>query len=183
MADTDTTPAAARRAIVSASPRPCAHCPWRTEHHGRRTRHGFYRASNLRRLWAGLRGGERMTCHPTDPEMAEFAGFEQTAGCERTLECAGSLVLIQRELTRFHAAAEQAKADGGTALERYRAAVGTRGLTRDGLAAHVFAMLAGPTPLCGGVVPRSMNLNEPGISAPDVPAWGECALDPPEASG
>jgi len=181
MAEPHTTPTTARRAVVSAAPRPCAHCPWRTEHHGRRTSHGFYRVSNLRRLWAGLRAGERMTCHPTDPDMAEFEGFEQTARCEHTQECAGSLILIQRELTRFRAAANQAKANGGTALSRYHAAVGEHGLTREGLAAHLFALLAGATPLCGGVAPRAMVLGQPGISAPDLPAWGECDLDPPEA--
>jgi hypothetical protein len=179
MADTDNAPRTTRRAIVTAAPRPCAQCPWRTRNQTRRDRHGFYKLENLRRLWDGLRDGERMTCHPTDPEMAEFDGYEATAGRERTRECAGALVLIQRELVRFQTATTTARR--GDALARYSSVVGEHAMTREGIAAHLFTMLAGRTPLCGGVEVRNVDLNEPDIAMPDLPAWGECPLDPPGA--
>jgi hypothetical protein len=184
MAPNDPEPRTARRALVRASPRPCAQCPWRTRNQSRRDRHGFYRLENLRRLWEGLRDGERMTCHPTDPDMAEFAGYEQTAGAQKTCECAGALVVIQRELTRLDAAYRRAKERRRTSgLGDYLEIVGPFALTREGAAAHVFAMLAGRTPLCGGVDVRHVDLNEPGIGVPGLPTWGECELDPPEARG
>jgi hypothetical protein len=179
MANTDSAPRTTRRAIVTAAPRPCAQCPWRTRNQTCRDRHGFYSLENLRRLWDGLRDGERMACHPTDPEMAEFAGYEKTATRERTRECAGALVLIQRELHRVQAATRTSRRGG--ALARYAKAVGERAMTREGIAAHAFALLAGRTPLCGGVEVRQVDLNEPDITMPDLPAWGACPLDPPVA--
>ncbi len=182
MGASESAPSTARRAIVSAAPRPCAHCPWRTTNQRRKDRHGFYRLANLRRLWDELRDGERMTCHPTDPAMAEFEGYENTVGRRRTRECAGALVLIQRELMRVDAATRQAKAAGRrNGLARYRTTVGKRAMTREGIAAHLWTMLAGRTPLCGGVEVRLVDLNEPDIAMPDLPVWGECPLDPPGA--
>lgn len=51
----------------------CLACPWRLSNQGRPTPGGWYTRRNLDRLWAGLRRGTRMSCHPTDPRMAELA--------------------------------------------------------------------------------------------------------------
>lgn len=90
----------ARQIVKSRLPQPCAECPWRLSNHCRENEHGFYDADNRTRLWTGLRSGEApgMTCHPTDPDMAEYEGYEATAARTVTHECAGSVVLIQREL-------------------------------------------------------------------------------------
>jgi hypothetical protein len=175
---------ATRMKMSQAAPRPCAQCPWRTANQGKRNAHGFYRKENLRRLWRGLRAGERMTCHPTDPMMAEFSGYENTAGRAVTRECAGALILTQRELVRFQAAGEQAdKAHTKDALVRYRSAVGSRAMSAGGLAEIAWIALTAGRLSPAGLPMRAMNLNEPGIGVPDLPAWGSCPLDPPQASG
>ncbi len=79
---------------------PCATCPWLTENHGKRHPAGWYRASNLRRLWNGLRSGRApgMICHSTDPRNTDYGGSQPVSpGHER--ECIGATTLIQRELT------------------------------------------------------------------------------------
>jgi hypothetical protein len=168
--------------MIGAAPRPCSQCPWRVGNQERKDRHGFYDLSNLRRLWEGLRAGERMTCHPTDPQMAEFDGYENTADRAQTRECAGALVVIQRELIRLDTATRAARVEGRQdGVADYRAIVGEHALTVDGAAAHVFAMMAGSTPLCGGVAVRLVDLNERGIGIPGLPEWGACELDPPAA--
>jgi hypothetical protein len=157
-----------RKALAPAHRKPCAQCPWRTENQGKRHPHSFYTKANLRRLWRGLRDGERMTCHPTDPTMDEFEGYEATAEREVTHECAGALILIQREIMRFSDAAKEAEAEGAKdGLRRYRSRF-PRGLTKNGIAAHLWnAMVAGPTHLTAA----RPNLNEPGIGHPDIPEW------------
>jgi hypothetical protein len=175
---------ATRVKMAQAAPQACAHCPWRTANHGKRNPHGFYRKENLRRLWRGLRAGERMTCHPTDPLMAEFSGYEDTAGRQMTRECAGALILIQREIARFQVAGQQADvAHTKDALRRYRTAVGSSAMSAGGLAEIAWIALTGGGLSPGSLAMRTMNLNEPGIGMPNLPAWGTCPLDPPHATG
>lgn len=143
---------------------PCAACPWRTANQGRRHPDGWYTKANLRRLWAGLRRGERMTCHPTDPDNPTPPGVAGPAEGHPTRECAGALVLVQREAQRL---GELVEAGGN--LADYRRDH-PRGLTRVGMA-QVFANLQ-----WGGVMPGTLemakvDLNTPGISAPGVVDW------------
>jgi hypothetical protein len=173
--DPDAPPAPSRVRIIQAAPRPCAQCPWRTRNQTRVDRHGFYSLANLQRLWEGLRDGERMACHPTDPAMAEFTGYEQTASRRQTHECAGALVLIHRELHRLHTATKQTAP--GDALALYRDTVGELALTSKGIASHAFALLAGRPPLCGGVEVRRVDLTDADSAMPGLPGWGESPLD------
>lgn len=149
----------AREKMLPANPHPCADCPWRVSNRGRRNKHGFYTKINLRRLWTGLREGERMTCHPTDPDMAEFEGYEETAVRQRTHECAGALTLVQRELAIFAHCVKQAEAVGAKdGLKRYRK-LRPRGLTRNGIAAHVAAAIRYPGTLEARVMDLRANLD------------------------
>jgi len=95
----------AREAALS----PCVGCPWLTTNHGRKPDpDGWYTLANLKRLWGGLRTGDApgMSCHPTDPrnpvstEQAAAGGKAAPEGAV-TRECAGSVILMQRELQRF----------------------------------------------------------------------------------
>lgn len=66
--------------VAAASDSPCLACPWGTANRSRPTPGGWYSRRNLDRLWSGLRRGARMSCHPTDPRMADvvedgYAGF------------------------------------------------------------------------------------------------------------
>lgn len=164
---------AKRQSLTTAHPKPCAHCPWRVENQGKRHKHGFYTKANLRRLWSGLKNGERMTCHPTDPEMAEFEGYEKTADREVTYECAGALILVQREVMRFQSqytdtidpTPEATKA----ALKAYREKH-PKGLTKVGLFRHMMAVAFDGNPMTG---PRAAtpDLNTEGIGHPDLVPW------------
>lgn len=128
--------------IVPACPRACAACPWRVANQGTEHPHRFYTPGNLARLWRGLRNGARMSCHPTDPRMAEFSGYEECGDREKTAECAGALVVVQREFMLFQGIVRRdpkGKALRQYALMRPRG----KGMSRAGLVAvmerHVFA--------------------------------------------
>lgn len=151
--------------VKLASPRACADCPWRLANQGKRHPHGFYSKANLRRLWNGMRRGAQMSCHPTDSRMAEFEGYEQTALRENVHECAGYLILVQRELAKFgHICEERDKLglkDGFRAYRREH----PMGLLRDGLAKHGFNMaMVWP----GNPAARLMDISDPDVGYPPL---------------
>ncbi len=140
------------RKVSQANPHPCAACPWRTENHGKRHAEGWYTEKNRRRLWSKLRRGDSMTCHPTDPRM----GSES----ETTHECAGGLVLQQREVKKFEAACLASK---NTGLKDYlRSNPG--GMTKVGLLRVVERAFSG---LFGRRSMPALDLNEP-VSHPGL---------------
>lgn len=143
------------RRVEPACPRACEHCPWRLANQGSKPDpHKFYTPGNLARLWRGMRAGARMSCHPTDPRMAEFEGYEALADREVTRECAGSLVLVQREWMVFQG---MAIADPkGKTLQQYRRAR-PNGLTREGLISVM------ERAMCGGTI-----LNPVAMARPDL---------------
>jgi hypothetical protein len=110
---------------------PCIHCPWRVSNQGKRHPDGWYTKANLRRLWARLRTGDGMSCHPTDPgnpvsDAAAAAGYRAASVDARPRECRGAAILVQREF-------EYLQADCGVNIRRYQREH-PRGLTRDGIA-------------------------------------------------
>lgn len=117
-------------AVAPANPTPCSACPWRLANQGKPHPHKFYSPANLARLWRQLRNGERMSCHPTDPRMAEFEGYESCSAREQTNECAGALILQQREAMAFQEIAKTAPKGKGLAIYRRER---RNGLTRIGL--------------------------------------------------
>lgn len=122
--------------VKSACPKPCSSCPWRLANQGSKPDpHKFYTKANLARLWKGLRDGVRMSCHPTDPRMAEFAGYESLADRDVTHECAGALTLQQRELMKYQDIA-LADPKSKKTLQEYKKQ-NPKGLTRYGLIALV----------------------------------------------
>lgn len=121
------------REILPALGKACADCPWRVSNRGRRNEHGFYTAKNLRRLWAGMRNGERMTCHPTDPRMAEYEGYEKTEDAPVVRECAGSLLLKAREVTLLNSIAAKIPEGKKVDVMKLYKAVSPMGLTRRGI--------------------------------------------------
>lgn len=102
----------ALRKVSPAAPNPCSACPWRLTNHGKPHPDGWYTKRNRARLWSKLRTGENMSCHPTDPTNPVPAGHACAPEGAQTLECAGALVLQQRELMRFQAVAKEF--DAGT---------------------------------------------------------------------
>lgn len=154
--------------VTVAKSSPCAQCPWRTANQSKPHPHGFYLRSNLRRLWTGLRRGVSMTCHPTDPRMAEFEGYEATADRQLTHECVGAQILIQREMQRFNDLAAAAP-DLKAGIASYRREH-PKGLMPKGIMAHFSRALTPAIP--GRELPfKRVNLNEPGIGHPDLVPW------------
>lgn len=146
--------------VEPALPKACAHCPWRVSNQGKPTADGFYTKANLRRLWSGLRSGEAMTCHPTDPRMNAFESAPRVSLSATTHECAGSMILVQRELVRVQDAED---------WKTYRGRPGPR-LTMGGAAEHVARMIFGGTPMGGAKVPR-LDLNDAEVQYAPLGYW------------
>lgn len=156
--------------VRPANPKACADCPWRLSNHGGRHQHGFFTKRNLARLWAGLRRGERMSCHPTDSRMAEFEGYEQTGEREVTHECTGALIVVQREFMRYQEILEQhPEADAREVMRLYREQR-PGGLTRDGLVQVLERAMFGGTAL-GGIVMARPNLNDCEVGYEPLGTW------------
>lgn len=153
-----------------AAPTPCVHCPWRTSNQGKRHPDGWYTAANLRRLWAQLRRGELMSCHPTDPgnpvsERAQAVGYRPAPEHSQVRECTGALVIQQREFMLLQ--------DGYNAdLKRYRRER-PKGMTKEGLWSLIERAVFGGTPIGGHAMARP-DLNQPDVGVPWL-AW-----DPPK---
>lgn len=161
-----------------ASPKPCSACPWRIENQGKRHPGGWYTKANLRRLWARLRRGEKMTCHPTDPENPLPEGWPAPPPSATTVECCGSLVLTQREFMRYQAIMEEldakAAAEGrgrakpSAVLAEYKRRFGAKGMTRAGLIRVLERhLIVAP----GEIPPRKPDLNLDGIGHCDLVPW------------
>lgn len=146
---------------IEPGPQPCRQCPWLTSNHGKPHPDGWYTKANRARLWAGLRRGEAMSCHPTDPGnpvslRAQAQGYQPAPAHAERRECAGALILQQRELQL---------ASEAPALSTYLRAR-ARGLTRVGVARLVERVAFGGTPFGGRAMPRP-DLNAP-VSMDDL---------------
>lgn len=130
--------------------RACSTCPWRASNQGKPHPAGWYKMSNLRRLWRGLRTGAApgMVCHSTDPKSGDYGSSKPPAPEAKPHECLGATILIAREFAILQATKD---------LKHYRA-LRPGGLTRRGFT--VFAERA----IFGGGVPTGEN--EPDIDLP-----------------
>lgn len=127
---------------------PCAACPWRLTNHGKPHPDDWYTKANRRRLWSGLRQGEMMTCHPTDPTNPPPTG-RPAAGAKpgtATRLCAGAWALLMVEVNAVNAALA-----GGGHLADYRQGRPHPPLTRAGALAQIERAFM-PTGLGGSVV-------------------------------
>jgi len=77
----------------------CASCPWLKQNHGQPHPAGWYKLSNLKRLWNGLRTGKApgMVCHSTDPESADYGSTKKVPETVKPRECAGAIILCIRQ--------------------------------------------------------------------------------------
>ena len=163
---TTTTTTDDLKKVEPACPVPCKFCPWRLANQGSRPDpHKFYTPGNLARLWKGLRNGARMSCHPTDPRMAEFAGYEALVDREVTNECAGALVIVQREFMTFqNLAAANPESKKVVALYRKQR---PNGMTHSGLIALVERAMFGGT-ILNPIAMSRPNLGDEEIGYPGV---------------
>jgi hypothetical protein len=163
---TTTTTSEDLKKVEPACPVPCKFCPWRLANQGSKPDpHRFYTPANLARLWKGLRSGARMSCHPTDPRMAEFAGYEALADRESTNECSGALVIVQREFMVFQDLAH-ANPESKKVLQLYRKQR-PNGMTREGLIALAERAMLGGT-ILNPIAMSKPNLADAEIGYPAV---------------
>lgn len=137
---------------------PCSSCPWRTANHGKAHAHGWFTKANRTRLWAGIRRGERMTCHRTDPENVVPDDQAMVPEGTPVAECAGAQVLVQRELGLVQSAMQADPERGFATYRRQRPG----GLTMEGAYVHLAAHAFAGVPMIGSPLPsRAYNLAEP----------------------
>lgn len=156
-----------RAGLTPSDAQPCVTCPWLLTNHGKRHPDGWYTKRNQDRLWGGLRRGEAMSCHPTDPgntvsDAAQAAGYRPAPPRSTILECRGGVILQQREV---HLLTEEY----GTDVRRYRQAR-PFGLTREGVSAVVMRLVLGGVPLIGGRPMARPDLNAP-VNHHRFPPW------------
>jgi hypothetical protein len=150
--------------IVPANPSPCSECPWRTVNQGKPHPHGWYTKKNLARLWAALRRGESMSCHPTDVDNIVPEGGRVVPPGTEAHECAGALLLQQRELMYF----QQPCAP----FDRYQSyrRDHPRGLSKMGVFRLAERAMFGGVPLIGGMKMTKLDLNQE-VSYPPLGVW------------
>lgn len=154
---------------------PCVHCPWRLSNQGKPHPDGWYTRGNLARLWKGLRAGEGMSCHPTDPDnhvsdAARAAGYRPAPPGTVRQECRGAVILQQREM---HLLCDENGHDNN--VKAYRAAR-PDGLTRQGIQAIAARLIFGGVPILGGPKMPRPNLNHPDTGYDRLP-WTPVAED------
>lgn len=142
---------------------PCKQCPWRTENHGKPHPFGFYKKANVTRLWNQLRrGGNSMSCHPTDPSHPDHVA-SGTPTDAKTRECAGAVILIRRELSSIAGPARELTTEGLGAYLKHR----KKGLTKDGFRYWAIQRIHfGKVPLIGGPPLPEVNEDDAAISLP-----------------
>jgi hypothetical protein len=145
---------------------PCKACPWLADNFRKDHPDGWYTLSNLRRLWRGLRRGEPMSCHPTDPGNpvgpdAVAAGYRAAPEGAKVKLCAGAAILQGREFMRW-----QDDHQGDTAAYRK---VHPKGLTKAGAMAIAARLLFGRTPFATEM--PDVDLNARGVEFVDLAEW------------
>lgn len=137
--------------VQPALKNPCKDCPWRTSNQGKRHKDGWFTKANRDRLWAQMRRGESMTCHMTDQDNPVPEGYKTVPETATTHECAGALILQQREFMKLQ---EECEADIPTYRKRW-----PRGLTKDGIMTILHRHLYGGQPFLGYREMSTPNLN------------------------
>jgi hypothetical protein len=159
---------------------PCVHCPWRLSNQGKPHPDGWYTRGNLARLWSGLRHGEAMSCHPTDPgnvvsEAAQAAGYRPAPPGTEPQECRGAVILQQREMHLL--CDDGAYANNVKAYRKGRPA----GLLRDGISVIAARLVFGGVPFLGGRKMARPNLNHPDVGYHRLP-WEPVAQENDDAA-
>lgn len=142
---------------------PCDQCPWRTANHGKRTPWGFYTKSNLTRLWNQIRSGiNPQGCHPTDPGHPDHVAAGAKPG-STPRECAGSVILIMREMRRMADADGVLKDEGIKSYLKCR----RKGITKSGVLYWVISRFhLGGVPFVGGRKLPDVNVDDPTVGLP-----------------
>jgi hypothetical protein len=120
--------------------------------------HDWYSLKNLRRIWAeGMRHGEVLQCHATDPNAEVYGGKRTASGSERV--CVGVLAVVLRHM-EFYNALLEAEPDikPAAARRRYVAVAGKYPMSKQGMLAWALMIGMGRTDMLGGLMlPRHLD--------------------------
>lgn len=174
---------------------PCSTCPFRRKNFGKPNPEGFdpkraeaerggrffdwYSEANLRRLWTkGLRHGEAMICHATDPGAAAYGGKPAAPGCERL--CVGALAVVflhAKFVENF--LNENPTSKPAETLRAYRAAAGRFPMSREGLVSWTLQINTGRAGgrIIGVGLPLPASLSSAAVKAVGVP-WPDSIVNP-----
>lgn len=171
-----------RTVVESACQKACSACPWRLSNQQKQHPLKWYTLANLRRLWKGLRDGEKMTCHPTDPDNPLPEGVPELPKDVVTRECSGYLTLAQREFYRFQKVAESNPDFKGREAYREYKRQNPKGMTFAGLQYLLERALYGAnTKVMGLGAPMTKpDLNDDDIGFKDVQPWQHIKQEAPK---
>lgn len=114
--------------------------------------HDWYSDKNLKRLWEGIRRGEVMICHSSDPNADSYGGNASKPGSERP--CTGAVLLTMLHMNRYGELLDKSKS---TAYREYQKLTG-KPITKRGMEAHLMMNMLGRTGLFGGApIPQSIS--------------------------
>ena len=144
---------------------PCTQCPWRLSNQGKKSKWGFYTKKNILRLWNEIRGGGGIqSCHMTDPCHEDHLAAGCKAGA-KTRECAGSVIVILRELDLLKRPDRQPIEPEDA--DRYLA-TRKKGFTKMGLLYYLISRMSmGGVPFLGGPKLPSVNVDDEEIGLPN----------------
>lgn len=86
----------------------CETCPWLKKNQGKKHKAGWYKLSNLKRLWNGLRTGKApgMICHSTDPSSKEYGGSDKIKPDSKPTPCAGAILALGKHVNEMNASGD-----------------------------------------------------------------------------
>lgn len=89
----------------------CETCPWLKKNHGKEHPDGWYKTSNIKRIWNGLRTGRApgVICHSTDADQADYGGVAKINPETKKQECAGALLALGKHVTEVNETVSQLK--------------------------------------------------------------------------
>lgn len=126
--------------------RACKTCPFLTANHGKPNPEGveilraengegltdWYSEENLRRLWMnGLRHGEGMICHSTDPTASSYGGKDARKGVQKP--CTGSLIAVFKHIKYLETILKENKHSAQKAKRIYFEKTRKEGLSDQGI--------------------------------------------------
>lgn len=169
--------------------KPCGTCPFLTKNLGRSNPSGFeqmkaersdaefdptnwYSEKNLTRLWRdGLRKGEAMLCHSSDPNAANYGGTNAKQGGEKL--CTGAVLLVFLHIKQLERLIAQ-NLKPSEVQKQYRA-FSKYPMTKDGQVSWVMNFAIGRTDLFGGL-PIKRNIAASLVNEISVP-WFDSIIN------
>lgn len=144
----------------------CGGCPFKKSNFGKETPnpeltdYDWYSEENMKRLWDGLRDGEDMVCHSSDPDSVEYGSECKIKDSHTPHLCYGALLVIFRHAKAFEKMLNEHPDSPDTAYKNYVRQCGSeKPMTMRGLTEFIMKVNFGRTSLLGGL-PMPKNIKD-----------------------